>query len=63
MFERHGNDEVNDNEMENYEVELQQCAQAAGIDCQRQEDNAAESLKSSKKRKTKTRLTGTGGIY
>jgi hypothetical protein len=56
MSGRDGNDEVNDNEMENYEVELQQCARAAGVDCQRQVDNAAESLKASKKRKTKTRL-------
>ena len=55
-------DEENDNEMQNYEGELQQCAQAVGINYQRQEeavsvsDNATEPSKASKKRKRKQKL-------
>ena len=57
-----GGDEETDNEMQNYEEELQQCAKALGIHYQRVEeadpasDNATDSSKMPKKRKQKGKL-------
>ena len=57
-----GGDEETDNEMQNYEEELQQCVKAVGIHYQRQEeadpasDNATDSSKVPKKRKQKEKL-------